>query len=103
MNAVGIDVSKGKSMVAIMRPFGEIVSTPFEIKHTASDIHSLVELINSVEGESRIVMEHTGRYYEVLLQSFAATSITASTSSMLGVSNTPQTQSPLILISLQIS
>ena len=66
MNAVGIDVSKGKSMVAIMRPFGEIVSTPFEIKHTASDIRSLVELINSVEGESRIVMEHTGRYYEVL-------------------------------------
>ena len=44
MNAVGIDVSKGKSMVAIMRPFGEIVSAPFEIKHTASDIHSLVEL-----------------------------------------------------------
>ena len=42
MNAVGIDVSKGKSMVAIMRPFGEIVSAPFEIKHTAGDIHSLV-------------------------------------------------------------
>ena len=62
MNAVGIDVSKGKSMVAIMRPFGEIVSAPFEIKHTASGINSLVELINSVEGESRIVMEHTGRY-----------------------------------------
>ena len=66
MNAVGIDVSKGKSMVAIMRPFGEIVSAPFEIKHTTSDINSLVELINSVDGESRIVMEHTGRYYEVL-------------------------------------
>ena len=46
--------------------FREIVSAPFEIKHTASDINSLVELINSVEGESRIVMEHTGRYYEVL-------------------------------------
>ena len=66
MNAVGIDVSKGKSMVAILRPFGEIVSAPFEIKHTTSDINSLVKLINSVEGESRIVMEHTGRYYEVL-------------------------------------
>ena len=38
----------------------------FEIKHTASDIQSLIELINSVEGESRIVMEHTGHYYEVL-------------------------------------
>ena len=34
MNAVGIDVSKGKSMVTILRPFGEIVSSPFEIKHT---------------------------------------------------------------------
>ena len=31
MNAVGIDVSKGKSMVAIMRPFGEIVSAPTTI------------------------------------------------------------------------
>ena len=70
MNAVGIDVSKGKSMVAIMRPFGEIVSTPFEIKHTASDIHSLIELINSVEGESRIVMEHTGRFMKSSLISF---------------------------------
>ena len=75
MNAVGIDVSKGKSMVAIMRPFGEIVSAPFEIKHTASDIHSLVELINSVEGESRIVMEHTGRYYEVLAHQLSETNL----------------------------
>ena len=31
MNAVGIDVSKGKSMVAIMRPFGEIVSTYWHV------------------------------------------------------------------------
>ncbi len=66
MNAVGIDVSKGKSMVAILRPYGEIVSTPFEIKHTSTDINALAEQIKSVEGESRIVMEHTGRYYEVL-------------------------------------
>lgn len=66
MNAVGIDVSKGKSIVAILRPYGEIISTPFEIKHTSSEILSLVEQIKSVEGESRIVMEHTGRYYEVL-------------------------------------
>ena len=66
MNAVGIDVSKGKSMVAILRPYGEIISTPFEIKHTSTDINALAEQIKSVEGESRIVMEHTGRYYEVL-------------------------------------
>ena len=66
MNAVGIDVSKGKSMVAILRPYGEIVSSPFEIKHTSSNIQSLIERIQSIEGESRIVMEHTGRDYEPL-------------------------------------
>ena len=66
MNAVGIDVSKGKSMVAILRPYGEIVSAPFEIKHTSGNIQSLIKQIKSIEGESRIVMEHTGRYYEPL-------------------------------------
>ena len=29
----------GRMIISIMRPFGEIVSAPFEIKHTASDIH----------------------------------------------------------------
>lgn len=66
MNAVGIDVSKGKSMVCILRPYGEIISSPFEIKHTSSDISNLINLIKSIDGESRVVMEHTGRYYEPL-------------------------------------
>ena len=70
MNAVGIDVSKGKSMVTILRPFGEIVSSPFEIKHTSSDIHSLIKLIHSIEGESRVVMEHTITTTKHLLTSF---------------------------------
>lgn len=38
MNAVGIDVSKGKSMVAILRPYGELVEAPFEVKHTSSGV-----------------------------------------------------------------
>lgn len=71
MNAVGIDVSKGKSMIAILRPYGEIVSSPFEILHTSSEINSLIEQIKSIEGESRIVMEHTGRYYEPLAHEFS--------------------------------
>ncbi|KMW19836.1 hypothetical protein HMPREF9470_02576 [[Clostridium] citroniae WAL-19142] len=29
MNAVGIDVSKRKSTVAILRPGGEVVASPF--------------------------------------------------------------------------
>ncbi len=66
MNAVGIDVSKGKSMIAIIRPYGEIISLPFEIRHTSKEICSLINQIQSIDGESRIVMEHTGRYYEPL-------------------------------------
>ena len=66
MNAVGIDVSKGKSMVAILRPYGELIEAPFEVKHTSSGVQSLIQTIQSIDGESRIVMEHTGRYYEPL-------------------------------------
>lgn len=66
MNAVGIDVSKGKSMVCVLRPYGEIVFSPFEVTHTSSDISNLIDLIMSIDGESRVVMEHTGRYYEPL-------------------------------------
>ena len=31
MNSVGIDVSKGRSTVAVMRPLGEAVLSPFEV------------------------------------------------------------------------
>lgn len=71
MNAVGIDVSKGKSTVVILRPFGEIVVSPHEVKHTDSEITALIKQIKSIEGETRIVMEHTGHYYEQLLNRFA--------------------------------
>ena len=64
MNAVGIDVSKRKSTVAILRPGGEFVAKPFDVPHLADGFHSLVKLIQSLDGETRIVMECTGRYYE---------------------------------------
>lgn len=66
MNAIGIDVSKGKSMVTIQQPLGKVISKPFVISHTYSDINSLIDLIGSLDGESRVVMEHTGHYYEAL-------------------------------------
>lgn len=66
MNAVGIDVSKGKSTVAIMRPYGEIVVSPFKITHTEEDFEKLTSQIKKLHGESRIIMEYTGRYYEPL-------------------------------------
>lgn len=33
MISVGIDVSKEKSTVCILKPYGEIVSRPFEVCH----------------------------------------------------------------------
>ena len=63
MNAVGIDVSKGKCMVAIMRPFGEIVASPFEVTHTGSELSELADMLKSLRGETKVVMECTGSYY----------------------------------------
>ena len=64
MNAVGIDVSKGKSMIAIMRPLGEVVATPFEVGHTATELNELAKFILKISGETRVVMEYTGVYFE---------------------------------------
>lgn len=64
MNAVGIDVSKGKSMVCVMRPFGEVVLKPFEIHHTTQALSSLAKRLKDLDGETRVVLEATGRYHE---------------------------------------
>jgi len=64
MNSVGIDISKGKSMVAAMRPYGEVSLMPREITHTYSNLEKLgYEIISLGEG-TRVIMEATGRYHE---------------------------------------
>ena len=63
MNAVGIDVSKGKSMVAVMRPCGEVALAPFEVSHTVSELSELAKTLKSLPGETRVVMEYTGYYH----------------------------------------
>ncbi len=68
MNAAGIDVSKGKSMVAVLRPFNETVAKPFEVHHTGSELKQLADYLKSLDGETRVIMEHTGRYYEPVAQ-----------------------------------
>lgn len=57
MNSVGIDVSKGRSTVAVMRPFGEVVISPFEVRHTNSELSALARLLKSLDGETRVVSE----------------------------------------------
>lgn len=67
MNAVGIDVSKGKSMVCVMRPLGEVVLKPFEIPHTTQALSSLAKRLKDLDGETRVVLEATGRYHEPIV------------------------------------
>lgn len=66
MNAAGIDVSSRKSTVAVLRPFGEVVRLPFDVAHNAEGLASLAEQLKELDGETRVVMEHTGRYYELV-------------------------------------
>ena len=75
MNAVGIDVSKGKSTVVALAPGGKFLSRPFDVLHTKSGIKELVSLVRTLDGDTRILMEHTGRYYEPLLQWLAASDL----------------------------
>lgn len=63
MISVGIDVSKGKSTVCVMKPGGEILEPPFEMPHTMEGILSLVCLIETYNEEARVVLEDTGHYH----------------------------------------
>ena len=63
MISVGIDVSKGKSTVCILKPGGEVVKPPFEMDHAVEKLDSLVSLINSFDEETRVVLEDTGHYH----------------------------------------
>ena len=70
MISVGVDVSKGKSTFCILKPYGEIVSSPFEVKHIEEDLKSLDNLLSRLDGEIRIVMEATGVYHLPILTFF---------------------------------
>lgn len=63
MISVGIDVSKGKSTVCVMKPGGEVLEPPFEMLHTMEGILSLVRLIGTYTEEVRVVLEDTGHYH----------------------------------------
>ena len=61
---VGIDVSKGKSTVAILSLAGEVIKEPFEINHDVDGLNFLEEEIKDIPKEElKIVMEETGTYH----------------------------------------
>ena len=57
MICVGIDVAKEKSMVCILKPYGEILERPYEISHTEKDVQELIQKLKGIDGEMRVVME----------------------------------------------
>ena len=60
MTVVGIDVSKGKSMVAAMKPGGELVAAPYEVRHSDIELSHLALDVLCMEPDTRVVMEATG-------------------------------------------
>ena len=64
MFAIGVDVSNARSTVAVLQSKTKVAIKPFEVQHTADGFAALIGKLNELNGEARIVMEHTGRYYE---------------------------------------
>jgi transposase len=67
MVSIGIDVSKEKSMVCMLKPYGEVVASPYEVGHNEQSVKGLIDRIEPIEGETRVVMEATGAYHPPLL------------------------------------
>ena len=70
-NAVGIDVSKGKSTVTVLQPGGTVIRKPFDVSHTSQNLNELAAYLDSLDGDTRIVMECTGRYHEPILKALS--------------------------------
>ena len=68
MISIGIDVSKGKSMVCICSVQKMLVS-PYEIQHTRTALQDLIQSIQSYSEECRDVLEATGIYHLPVLLS----------------------------------
>ena len=65
---VGIDVSKGKSTIAVLSAAGELIVEPFEINHDIDGLKLLEEKIKDIPKEDlKIVMEETGTYHLPIL------------------------------------
>ena len=69
MISIGIDVSKEKSTVCILKPYGQVIASPYEIAHIESDIKKLVERIHALDAEAKVVLEATGGYHLPLITS----------------------------------
>jgi transposase len=67
MISVGVDISKEKSTVCMLRPYGEIVEAPFDVEHNEQALNALVEHIKSFDEDVKVVLEATGGYHQVVV------------------------------------
>lgn len=67
MISVGVDVSKGKSTVCFVKPYGEILISPYEVQHCENELNQLAGQIHKLNDEVRVVMESTGAYHYPIL------------------------------------
>ena len=63
MISVGVDVSKGKSTICILKPYGEMIMSPKDYEHTQSDLKKLTDQLDDFEEEIHVTMESTGNYH----------------------------------------
>ena len=65
---IGIDVSKGKSTVAILSIAGEVIEEPFEINHDVDGLNLLEKKLKDISKKGlKIVMKETGTYHLAVL------------------------------------
>ena len=69
MICVGVDVSKGKSTVAVLDKDGEILMRASEYEHTETGMTKLIQRLKMLKEEPRIVVENTGYYHWPLVNS----------------------------------
>ena len=60
MFAVGIDISKSKSVAAILNQDGSMHTSPFEFHHTQPELDAFIKYILNSKQSATILMENTG-------------------------------------------
>ena len=68
MIAVGIDVSKSKSTVAILDSYGTVLATPFNMAHTQPEMTALASRLKAFNEPVTILLEYTGHYHYPVLK-----------------------------------
>ena len=53
MISIGIDISKEKSTVCMLRPYGEVVEPPYDVAHNESELNALIEHIQSFDEDEK--------------------------------------------------